>query len=42
VAIIRFSTTGTGGTLELRNAAGTVLRSGALPTSVTVPPIFKN
>jgi hypothetical protein len=42
VAIVRFSTTGTGGTLELRNAAGTVLTSGALPTTVTVPPIFKN
>lgn len=31
-----------GGTLEIRNAAGAVLVTGALPTTVVVPPVFKN
>ena len=41
-AIVRFSSTGTGGTLEIRDAGGAVLSSGALPTTVTAPPLFVN
>jgi hypothetical protein len=41
-AIVRFANAATGGTLELRQADGTVLRSGALPTTVVAPPLFRN
>ena len=41
-AVVRFSSTGTGGTLEIRDASGAVLVSGALPTTVTAPPLFVN
>jgi hypothetical protein len=37
-ATVRFATDGTGGTLELRNAAGAVVSSGALPTGVQALP----
>jgi hypothetical protein len=42
VATARFSTDGTGGTLEIRNQAGTVTFSGALPTTVQAPPRLAN
>lgn len=41
-ATVRFSTTGTGGTLEIRDATGAVLSSGALPTAVQAPALFVN
>jgi len=41
-ATVRFSTAGTGGTLEIRDAAGTVLTTGALPTTVQAPALFVN
>ena len=42
VATVRFSTQGSGGTLELRAADQAVLVGGALPTSVKAPPLFVN
>jgi len=39
-ALVRFSDAGTGGTLELRDAGGALLRSGPLATTVTAPPLF--
>jgi hypothetical protein len=39
-ALVRFSDAGTGGTLELRDAGGALLRSGPLATGVTPPPLF--
>jgi uncharacterized repeat protein (TIGR02543 family) len=42
VATLYFSNTGTGGTIEIKSAAGAVISTGALPTTVTVPPLFKN
>jgi len=41
-ATVRFSTAGTGGTLEIRDAAGTVLTTGTLPTTVQAPAMFVN
>ena len=41
-ATVRFSTTGTGGTLEIRESNGTVVSSGALPTTVQAPALFVN
>ncbi len=41
-ATVRFSTTGTGGTLEIRDAGGGVVTSGALPTTVQAPALFAN
>ena len=41
-ATVRFSTTGTGGTLEIREAGGSVVTSGALPTTVQAPALFAN
>jgi hypothetical protein len=41
-ALVRFANAAPGGTLELRQADGTVLRSGALPTTVVAPPLFRN
>ena len=37
-ATVRFNTDGTGGTLEIRNKAGAVVSTGALPTTVQMPP----
>lgn len=39
-AIVRFSNSGRGGTLDFRAASGAVLFDGALPTTVTVPALF--
>ncbi|MES2098569.1 MAG: hypothetical protein V4569_02005 [Pseudomonadota bacterium] len=41
-AIVRFANTGTGGTLELRAADGSVQFSSALPATVVAPPLFRN
>jgi len=41
-ATVRFSNSGTGGTLDLRAANGGVVFSGALPTTVTAPALFSN
>ncbi len=41
-ALVRFSNTGLGGTLDLRASGGAVLYNAALPTTVTAPPIFVN
>ena len=40
--LVRFSTAGSGGTLEIRAADGALLSSGALPTTVVAPPLFVN
>jgi hypothetical protein len=40
VATVRFATGSAGATLELRNAGGAVISSGALPTTVQVPALF--
>ncbi|TXH60466.1 MAG: hypothetical protein E6Q93_06750 [Burkholderiaceae bacterium] len=41
-ATVRFSDSGTGGTLDLTAGAGLSAFSGALPTTVTAPPLFRN
>lgn len=41
-AVVRFSTGGTGGTLEIRDTAGAIVTSGALPTTVQAPALFVN
>ncbi len=41
-ATVRFSTAGTGGTLEIRNQAGQVTSTGALPTTIQTPPRLAN
>ncbi len=41
-ATVQFSNAGSGGSLELRAANGALLSSGALPTSVNAPPLFRN
>ncbi len=41
-ALIRFSTAGTGGTLELRNKAGQVVSTGALPVGIQALPRLAN
>ncbi len=41
-ATVRFNATGTGGTLEIRDASGAVLSTGALPTTVQAPALFVN
>jgi hypothetical protein len=41
-ATVRFSTDGTGGTLEIKNQSGTITFSGTLPTSIQAPPRFAN
>ena len=41
-ATVRFSTTGTGGTLEIRNQAGQVTSTGTLPTTIQTPPRLAN
>jgi len=40
IATARFSTDGTGGTLDIKNASGVVTFTGTLPTSVQQPPRF--
>ena len=42
VATVRFSTAGTGGTLEIRNQAGQILSTGALATSIQALPRLAN
>ena len=42
VATVRFSTDGTGGTLELRSQSGQILSTGALPATVQVLPRLAN
>ena len=39
---VRFANAARGGSLELRSAGGTVLRSGSFGTTVTAPPLFRN
>ncbi len=41
-ATVRFSDAGTGGTLDLSAGAGLSAFSGALPATVTAPPLFRN
>ncbi|MFT3954837.1 MAG: hypothetical protein QM722_10770 [Piscinibacter sp.] len=41
-ATVRFSNTGTGGTLSLSAGAGLSAYDAALPTTVTAPPLFVN
>ena len=41
-ATVRFSTAGTGGTLQINNQSGTATFSGSLPTSVQTPPRLAN
>ncbi len=41
-ALVRFSATGSGGTLDIRDAANASLFNGALPASVQVPTLFAN
>ena len=41
-ALVRFSTAGTGGSLELRAAGGAVITTGALPSGVAALPLFAN
>jgi hypothetical protein len=41
VATLRFANAQPGGNLEITSASGTVLSSGALPNTVTAPPLFK-
>jgi hypothetical protein len=41
-ATVRFSLSGTGGTVEIRASGGQLLSSGALPTGVSAPPLFAN
>ncbi|MFN0185169.1 MAG: hypothetical protein ACKVQR_15255 [Aquabacterium sp.] len=41
-ALVRFSTSGSGGTLDLRDGTGTVLFNGALPTTVQTLPRLAN
>ncbi len=41
-ATARFSLQGSGGSLELRGADNAALVSGALPTTVSAPPLFAN
>jgi hypothetical protein len=40
--LVRFSTTGSGGTLDIRSAADASLFNGALPTTVQAPALFVN
>ncbi len=40
--LVRFSDAGSGGTLEVRRADNSVQFTGALPTTVTPPPLFAN
>lgn len=42
VVTVRFNNTTTGGTIEIRNASGTVTRSESLATTVTTPSDFAN
>ena len=41
-ATVRFNTTGSGGTLEIRESNGSLVTTGALPTTVTPPALFVN
>lgn len=41
-ATVRFSATGRGGTLDLRDAGNAVMFNGVLPTTVSTPPLFAN
>jgi hypothetical protein len=41
-ATVRFANSGTGGTLELPAFNGAAAYSGALPTTVVAPPLFRN
>ncbi len=41
-ATVRFSNTGTGGSLEISAGGGLAAFSGALPTTVIPPPLFRN
>lgn len=41
-ATVRFSNSGTGGTLDLPAFNGAAAYSGALPTTVVAPPLFRN
>jgi hypothetical protein len=40
--IVRFSTAGTGGTIDIRNSAGLPILSETLPTTVQAPALFVN
>lgn len=40
--IVRFGNATTGGTLDIKSAAGASLVTGTLPTTVTTPPLFRN
>ena len=42
IATVRFNTTGTGGTLEIRNQSGQVISTGALPTTIQSIPRLAN
>ena len=42
VVVARFSLTGTGGTVEMKNSSGAVTSASALPTSVQAIPRFAN
>ncbi len=39
---VRFGNTTSGGTIDVRNAGGGTVITGALPTTVTAPPLFRN
>ncbi|MFT3859681.1 MAG: hypothetical protein QM742_19965 [Aquabacterium sp.] len=39
---VRFSNTGTGGTLEIKQSNGTTQVTGNLPTTVTAPALYRN
>lgn len=41
-ATVRFGNTTTGGTIDIRAAGGATVVTGALPTTVTAPPLFRN
>ena len=41
-ATVRFNTTGSGGTLEIRESNGSLVTTGALPTTVTPPALSVN
>lgn len=41
-ATIRFGNTTSGGTIDIRSAGGASVVTGALPTTVTAPPLFRN
>lgn len=42
VVTVRFNTSSTGGTIEIRSSSGTILESGALPSGIQSLPLFVN